>query len=108
VPTFDVLMLGTGPEGHVASLFPDSTGVAETRRTVVPVTDSPKPPAERLSFTLPALQAAREVWVVTAGAEKADAVAGALAGTPAAQLPASGARGRLATLWLVDRSAARR
>ena len=105
VPAFDVLMLGIGPEGHIASLFPEQPAVRDTR-PVVAVRDSPKPPPTRVSLTFGAIEAAREVWVLASGEEKADAVAAALAGTPREQLPAAGARGRERTLFLVDQGAA--
>jgi 6-phosphogluconolactonase len=108
VPSFDVLMLGIGPEGHVASLFPELPAVYETERTVVAVRDSPKPPPTRLSLTFPAIQAAREVWILASGAEKAAAVGLALSGSGPVQVPAAGARGRQQTLFLVDRAAAAR
>jgi 6-phosphogluconolactonase len=108
VPSFDVLMLGIGPEGHVASLFPELPAVHETERSVVAVRDSPKPPPTRLSLTFPALQAAREVWILASGVEKADAVALALAGSDPARVPAAGARGREQTLFLLDAAAAAR
>jgi 6-phosphogluconolactonase len=108
VPSFDVLMLGIGPEGHVASLFPELPAVYETQRMVVAVRDSPKPPPTRLSLTFPAIQAAREVWILASGAEKADAVGLALSGSEPVQIPAAGARGREQTLFLVDRAAAAR
>jgi 6-phosphogluconolactonase len=106
VPAFDVLLLGIGPEGHVASLFPGSPAVQETERSVVAVRHCPKPPPTRLSMTLPAIQAAREVWIVASGAEKADAVARALSGSKPAEVPAAGARGREQTLFLIDQAAA--
>jgi 6-phosphogluconolactonase len=106
VPSFDVLLLGIGPEGHVASLFPGAPGISEFERTVIAVRDSPKPPPTRLSLTFPAIRAAREVWIVASGAEKADAVAGALAGRAPEELPAAGARGRELTLFLIDAAAA--
>lgn len=106
VPTFDVLLLGVGPDGHIASLFPGQGTVAVTDRTVVAVHDAPKPPPDRVSLTLPALEAAEEVWLVVAGADKADAVARALGGTPLDETPAVGARGRRRTLWLLDVAAA--
>jgi 6-phosphogluconolactonase len=108
VPSFDVLMLGIGPEGHVASLFPHAPAVAETQRSVVAVRDSPKPPPTRLSLTFPAIQAAREVWILASGAEKADAVGWALSGREPAEVPAAGARGRERTLFLLDAAAAAR
>ena len=105
VPAFDVLLLGIGPEGHVASLFPSRPALHDDR-PVVAVRDSPKPPPTRLTLTLPAIQAAREVWVLAAGSEKADAVRLALSGAEPVQVPAAGARGRQRTLFLLDRAAA--
>ena len=105
VPRFDVLMLGIGPEGHVASLFPGLPALHD-ERSVVAVHNSPKPPPTRLSLTFGALQAAREVWILASGAEKADAIAGILSGASPDQVPAAGARGTERTLLLVDSDAA--
>ena len=107
VPSFDVLLLGIGPEGHVASLFPGLPALYD-ERPVVAVRGAPKPPATRLTLTLPAIQCAREVWVLAAGAEKAGAVRLALSDVGPVQVPAAGARGRLRTLFLLDRGAASR
>ena len=106
VPAFDVLLLGVGPDTHVASLFPEHPGVRETELTVIGVRGAPKPPPVRVSLTLPAIRAAREVWLLAAGEDKADAVALALSGPGEVQAPASGAYGRQRTLWLLDRAAA--
>ncbi|MGQ0465429.1 MAG: 6-phosphogluconolactonase [Sporichthyaceae bacterium] len=105
-PTFDVLMLGVGPDGHVASLFPERPALHETVRGAVAVRNSPKPPPTRISLTLPAIRSAREVWLVAAGAEKAPVVRMALTGAGPVQIPAAGALGRARTLWLLDRAAA--
>jgi 6-phosphogluconolactonase len=105
VPVFDVLLLGVGEEGHTASLFPDTPYVRE-QRTVVGVRGCPKPPPTRISLTLPAIRAASEVWLLTAGKAKADAVATALSGADPLISPAAGAHGRDRTLWLLDRDAA--
>ena len=106
VPSFDVLMLGVGPDTHVASLFPGHPGVRETERTVVGIHGAPKPPPTRISLTLPAIRAAREVWLLAAGDDKAGAVAIALSSPGELQAPAAGAHGRARTLWLLDRAAA--
>jgi 6-phosphogluconolactonase len=107
VPSFDVLLLGIGPEAHVASLFPGRPGTGERGPVVIAVHDSPKPPPTRLSLTLPAIRAARDVWILASGAEKADAVRLALApGSDPAEVPAAGARGSRQTLFLVDSAAA--
>lgn len=103
---FDVHLLGMGGEGHINSLFPDTPAVREDSRLVVAVTDSPKPPPRRITLTLPAVRRAREVWLVVAGAEKADAVAAAIGGADPVDIPAAGAVGREATVWLLDQAAA--
>lgn len=108
VPAFDVLLLGVGPDTHVASLFPEHPGVRETGRTVVGVHGAPKPPPTRVSLTLPAIRAAREVWLLAAGEDKADAVALALSGAGELQAPAAGAYGTARTLWMLDTAAASR
>lgn len=106
VPDFDVLLLGMGPEGHVASLFPGMPALHAAGSTV-PIEDSPKPPPTRISLTLGAIRAAREVWVVAAGAAKAEAAAAARdERTPVDAVPAAGARGREGTVFWLDRAAA--
>ena len=105
-PAFDVLLLGMGPDGHVASLFPGHEALGVTGVATVGVHGSPKPPPLRVSLTFEAIRGAREVWVVAAGAEKADAVASALASVPVDTTPAAGALGTERTLWLVDAAAA--
>jgi 6-phosphogluconolactonase len=106
VPRFDVLLLGVGPDAHVASLFPEMAGIRETERTVVGVENAPKPPPSRISLTLPVIKSADEVWMLVAGEDKAGAVGLALAGAGAVHVPAAGARGRTRTLWLIDAAAA--
>jgi 6-phosphogluconolactonase len=105
-PDFDVHLLGMGGEGHVNSLFPHTAATRETERLVVGVIDSPKPPPQRITLTLPAVTRSREVWLVVAGAEKSDAVAAAVGGASADDVPAAGAVGREATVWLLDEAAA--
>lgn len=105
VPAFDVLMLGMGGEGHVASIFPESPAVHD-ERPVFAVHGCPKPPPTRISLGFRAINCAREVWLGVAGADKATAVAMALAGAGRAQIPAAGVEGRLQTLWLLDEAAA--
>jgi 6-phosphogluconolactonase len=106
VPVLDVLLLGVGPDAHVASLFPEMAGVHEADRTVVGVHGAPKPPPTRISLTLPTITSAEEVWLLVAGAEKASAVGLALRGAGPVQAPAGSAVGRRGTLWLLDRAAA--
>jgi 6-phosphogluconolactonase len=105
-PYFDVHLLGMGGEGHINSLFPHTPAVRETSRMVVGVADSPKPPPRRITLTLPAIQRSREVWIIVSGAAKADAVAAAIGGADPVDVPAAGAVGRDATVWLLDEGAA--
>ena len=106
VPRFDVVLLGIGPDGHCASLFPKQPGVYVGDAAAIGVRDSPKPPPNRISLTFDALNAANEIWVVASGDGKADAVARALGGAARDEVPSAGARGRLRTLWLLDTDAA--
>jgi 6-phosphogluconolactonase len=105
LPHFDVLMLGVGEDGHVASVFPEHPVAYETR-PVSAVRGSPKPPPIRLTLTLPAINTAEEVWLIAAGAGKAGAVRLALSGAGPVQVPAAGVHGVDRTLWLLDRAAA--
>lgn len=105
-PLFDITLLGVGPDGHIASLFPDHPQVHETERVVVAVTDSPKPPPERLSLTLPVINSSDRIWLVLAGSDKASALGLALAGASINDVPAAGAEGRKRTVFFVDRDAA--
>jgi 6-phosphogluconolactonase len=103
LPPFDVLMLGVGEDGHVASLFPEHPVLNETG-TVAPAFNSPKPPPTRTTLTMPAIQTADEVWLIAAGPDKTDAVGRALTGDKL--LPAAHAAGLTKTYWLLDRAAA--
>jgi 6-phosphogluconolactonase len=105
MPHIDVLLLGVGGEGHIASIFPESPAAYE-ERMVAAVRGCPKPPPTRITLTFPAITSADEVWLVTAGAEKAGAIGMALGGAGPVQVPAAGARGRHRTLWFLDRNAA--
>ncbi len=111
---FEVVMLGVGPDGHVASLFPAFPQL-RAEELAVAVTGSPKPPPQRITLTLPALNQARQVWFVVSGGAKADAVARASAEAQVPtdpgrdeRLPAARVRGRERTVWYVDEPAASR
>lgn len=105
-PSFDVHLLGIGGEGHINSLFPHTEALAEQRQAVVAVCDSPKPPAERITLTLPVIQAAQRVWVVAGGVDKAEAILHAVQGTDPIQWPVASARGLHETQWYIDEDAA--
>jgi 6-phosphogluconolactonase len=105
--TFEVLMLGVGPDGHVASLFPGSPQLDVDDEVAVGVTGSPKPPPERVSLTFGALNRSRCVWFLVNGEGKAGAVAQALApGTDVHDIPAAGVSGEAETIWFLDRGSA--
>lgn len=103
---FDVHLLGMGHEGHINSLFPHTDAVRESERLVIAITDSPKPPLERVTLTLPAVHRAEQVWLLVSGANKAEAAAHVVAGSDPADWPAAGARGIEDTvLYLTDDAA---
>ena len=114
---FDVVMLGLGSDGHVASLFPGLPQLDADDAIAVAVHDSPKPPPDRISLTLPALNRARSVWFLVSGEEKAAAVSRALTGAEGTgtqlppdvhEVPAVGVTGHEETIWFLDRPAASR
>lgn len=100
--TIDLNILGVGPDGHVASIFP---GVADLddQRDIFAITNSPKPPAARISFTMKFINQAREIWIVAAGESKADAVAKIIEGD--LSIPASFVSGQVRTRLIVDQAA---
>lgn len=106
LPRFDITFLGVGPDGHTASLFPDHAEVLEKCRRVLPVRHSPKPPAERLTLSRPALNSSRRIWVEIAGAEKASSLGLALAGAAYSEVPIAGIKGQRRTVFFVDQEAA--
>jgi glucose-6-phosphate dehydrogenase assembly protein OpcA len=105
---FDVLLLGMGPDGHIASLFPQHPAQEHVLASAVAVTGSPKPPSERISLTWPVLNSSRHVALLVAGAEKAEAVRNAHAEVDPWAVPASAVRGLESTTWVLDEAAAGR
>lgn len=94
---FDLTVLGMGPDAHIASLFPGHT---QADSWVVAESNSPKPPAARLSLSYQALNRSERVWFLAAGESKAWAVSQSL--DPASGLPAGMVRGRSETVWYLD------
>jgi 6-phosphogluconolactonase len=89
LPVLDLIVLGIGPDGHVASLFPGASTLDAGERVVcLGVHDSPKPPPQRITLSLAVLRAARACLLLATGAEKADAVS-AMLGEPSHHVPAS-------------------
>ncbi|CAN1314158.1 Probable 6-phosphogluconolactonase 1 [Linum perenne] len=109
-PKFDLILLGMGPDGHVASLFPNHPALNEKEEWVTFITDSPKPPPERITFTLPVINSASNVAIVATGESKADALHLAIsnaAGPDGSLLPArmvQPMKGKL--VWFLDKPAA--
>jgi 6-phosphogluconolactonase len=108
-PRFDVVLLGLGPDGHTASLFPNAPALRETERLVLAVPSVGVPPqVPRLTLTLPALASSREIVFLVAGADKAAIVANVLNAGPsgAAKYPASLVHSAGPVLWFLDSGAA--
>ncbi|KAH8496526.1 hypothetical protein H0E87_019332 [Populus deltoides] len=108
-PKFDLILLGMGPDGHVASLFPNHPMLDQKSEWVTFITDSPKPPPERITFTLPVINSASNVAVVVTGESKAEAVHLAIddVGPDYLSLPArlvQPTKGKL--VWFLDKPAA--
>ena len=103
-PVFDVVLSGIGPDGHTASLFPGLPhGEGED---VISVSNSPKPPAERLSLTFDALNRGQHVWIIASGEDKAVAVSRIVADFPESETPATALRGLVETVVWTDAGAA--
>lgn len=106
LPVFDITFLGVGPDGHIASLFPDTGSISDNSSTVLAVRDSPKPPSERLTLSLQAINTSDRIWLCLTGADKASALGLALAGASPEHVPVAGAYGQRRTVFFVDADAA--
>lgn len=101
-PVFDLAFVGMGPDGHVLSVFPGHPEAHEGELGIRAVVNSPKPPPQRLTMTLPLINSATRVWMVVAGADKAAAMGLALADASVPEVPAAGIRGRQSTKIFID------
>lgn len=104
--SLDVCHVGLGPDGHICSLFPGHSALAERTRLTLSLEDSPKPPPRRISLTLPALSKARELWITASGRAKAEAVCAALTDETCMLPVALAARESPRVTWFIDSEAA--
>ncbi|CAI0452598.1 unnamed protein product [Linum tenue] len=107
-PKFDLQLLGMGPDGHVASLFPGHPLCKESKKWVTHILDSPKPPPERITFTFPVINSSANIALVVCGGGKADVVQRALgnSGKNEEPLPCQLVSPEGELKWFLDKSAA--
>lgn len=87
--SFDIALIGMGPDGHICSLFPGSVDINESA-PILAIRDSPKPPPQRITVSMPVMRRCGEVWLTTAGKAKADALERAFSGASALEVPVAG------------------
>ena len=102
--SFDVALIGMGPDGHICSLFPGRVDLEE-HSPILAIRNSPKPPPERITVSMPVMRACPEVWLTTAGERKAEAIGRAFAGASPLDLPVAGILGPSTRVYL-DQAAA--
>ena len=103
--SFDIALIGMGPDGHICSLFPGRIDMDEAS-PILAIRNSPKPPPERITVSMPVMRACGEVWLTTAGAAKADALGRAFAGASPLDLPVAGILSPTTRVYLDEAAAA--
>ena len=103
--SFDIALIGMGPDGHICSLFPGRIDMDEAS-PILAIRNSPKPPPERITVSMPVMRACGEVWLTTAGSAKADALGRAFAGTSPLDLPVAGILSPTTRVYLDEAAAA--
>lgn len=104
--SFDIALIGMGPDGHICSLFPGRVDMDEAS-PILAIRNSPKPPPERITVSMPVMRACGEVWLTTAGAAKADALGAAFAGASPLDIPVAGVLAPSTRVFLDEAAATR-
>ena len=104
--SFDIALIGMGPDGHICSLFPGRVDMDEAS-PILAIRNSPKPPPERITVSMPIMRRCPEVWLTTAGSAKAEALGRAFAGESPLDLPVAGILSPTTRVY-VDEAAASR
>ena len=104
--SFDIALIGMGPDGHICSLFPGRVDLEEPS-PILAIRNSPKPPPERITVSMPVMRACGEVWLTTAGSAKADALGRAFAGASPLDIPVAGVLTPTTRVYLDETAAAR-
>lgn len=103
--SFDIALIGMGPDGHICSLFPGRIDMDEAS-PILAIRNSPKPPPQRITVSMPVMRACGEVWLTTAGAAKADALGRAFAGASPLDIPVAGILAPTTRVYLDEPAAA--
>ena len=104
--SFDIALIGMGPDGHICSLFPGRVDMDEAS-PILAIRNSPKPPPQRITVSMPVMRACGEVWLTTAGAAKADTLGAAFAGASPLDIPVAGVLAPSTRVYLDEAAATR-